>query len=311
MDQAAQGVSVIALLMVCGFVLQRTRALPANSVAALTAVVYWATTPALLFHQLATANVREPCPARSSLLVAAASGTATALLCALAMGIARCGREDIVLGTMAGSVTNAVHIGLPIAIYVLGRGEAVAPIVIFQLAFLTPLFFTLAEWVGQARPFSLTSFVHTLVTNPMVIAMVAGVAVGLSGIALPGLIEKSTNMLGQAAPPLVLIAFGASLVGNRLHIEARDARAITISVLAKLVLHPLLAYAIAVLIGLSHAQVFQVCVMAALPSAQNAFIAAQRSRSGLDVARAVVALTSVASLGVVLVIAWLMHAPAS
>ncbi|MBD3688859.1 AEC family transporter [Nanchangia anserum] len=309
MDQAAQGVSVIALLMVCGFVLQRTRALPANSVAALTAVVYWATTPALLFHQLATANVREALS--GPLLVAAASGTATALLCALAMGIARCGREDIVLGTMAGSVTNAVHIGLPIAIYVLGRGEAVAPIVIFQLAFLTPLFFTLAEWVGQARPFSLTSFVHTLVTNPMVIAMVAGVAVGLSGIALPGLIEKSTNMLGQAAPPLVLIAFGASLVGNRLHIEARDARAITISVLAKLVLHPLLAYAIAVLIGLSHAQVFQVCVMAALPSAQNAFIAAQRSRSGLDVARAVVALTSVASLGVVLVIAWLMHAPAS
>ena len=40
MGQAVQGVSVIALLMVIGFVLARTRALPPSAAPALTCLLY-------------------------------------------------------------------------------------------------------------------------------------------------------------------------------------------------------------------------------------------------------------------------------
>lgn len=305
MGQAIEGVAAIAILMVVGFVLARARALPAGTEGALTAVVYWAATPALLFHQLATAHVARAL--YGPLIVAASSGIACALVCAATMALARCRAEAVVLGTMAGSVTNAVHIGLPIAVYVIGRPQAIVPVVVFQLAFLTPLFFTLADWVGQARRFSPLAFARTLATNPMVIAMVVGASVGFSGAECPRVVSTTAQMLGQAAPALVLLAFGASLSSGIGPIGTFQVRALLISVSAKLVIHPLAAWAVGLALGLDAPTLFQVTVMAALPSAHNAYVAAQRSGAGLDVARGAVAITSIASLGVIVAVSALLH----
>lgn len=305
MIDAVRGVAVIACLMCVGVALARTRAIGRDAVPALTAVVYWAATPALLFHQLAHADVAEALGI--PLATAATSGITVACLTALALRLISCNRADIVLGAMSGSVTNAAHIGVPIALYVLGSGEAVAPLIIFQLAFLTPLFFTLADWVGRSRRFSPLSFAKTLATNPMVLAMAAGVACSTLTLTIPPLLDDTSRMLGEAAPPLVLIAFGASLVGQRMRLDRHTLAAITVTTLAKLVLHPLLAFGAAWTMGASARILFQVTVMAALPSAQNAFVASQRSGAGVDIARGSVAVTSIGSLIVVVALAWLFH----
>ena len=41
---------------------------------------------------------------------------------------------------MSASLANSANLGIPIAVYVLGDASYVAPLLIFQLAFFTPLF---------------------------------------------------------------------------------------------------------------------------------------------------------------------------
>ena len=45
----------------------------------------------------------------------------------------------------------------------------------------------------------------------MVVAAVAGLVFSASGAAMPVLVEVTASMLGQAAPPMILLAFGISL----------------------------------------------------------------------------------------------------
>lgn len=78
--------------------------------------------------------------------------------------------------------------------------------------------------------------------------------------------------------------------------------------MTKLVVQPGIALLVGHLLGLRGAGLMAVTVMAALPTAQNAFIASTRAHAGEEVAQGAVLVTTFASLPVVLVIAWVFHA---
>ena len=107
------------------------------------------------------------------------------------------------------------------------------------------------------------------------------------------------------AVPGALLAFGVSL--SHPERTTRPAREqIAFITVAKLVLQPMAAYAIARVMGLPDDQVRAVCVMAALPTAQNVFVYATRFGRGEPIARDAVAVTTVVSAPVILVIAALL-----
>ena len=49
------------------------------------------------------------------------------------------------MSSMAASLANSANLGIPIAVYVLGDASYVAPLLIFQLAFFTPLFLMILD----------------------------------------------------------------------------------------------------------------------------------------------------------------------
>lgn len=227
-----------------GWLLRRFGAPGDEGVRALTSVVYWAASPALVFHAVSEAEMATVVGA--PLAVAAICGIGSALVFSLvSLAALRLSRGDLVLGAMSASLNNAAYIGIPIAVYVLGDASRVVPVIVFQLGFFTPMFFVLADLAGSGRAPTLRGVLATVYSNPMVIAAALGFACSAVKAPIPEAIATTASMLGQAAPPLILIALGAGF-----------------------------------LIGLRGPELMTVTVMAAMPTAQNAFIAATRARTG-------------------------------
>lgn len=74
----------------------------------------------------------------------------------------------------------------------------------------------------------------------------------------------------------------------------------------KLAVMPLVAWAVAVALGLDGQVLLGVVITAALPTAQNIFLHATRYRVGEDVARETILVTTLLSLPVALLVALLL-----
>ena len=77
----------------------------------------------------------------------------------------------------------------------------------------------------------------TMIANPLVIAVLAGLLFSASGLILPKIPQQFGSLLAGAAAPVALFALGATLFGQP--VRAAAAEVSTISLL-KLILHPLL-----------------------------------------------------------------------
>lgn len=287
-----------------GWLLRRFGALGDEGVRALTSVVYWAASPALLFHAVSEADMATVVGA--PLAVAAICGIGSALVFSLiSVPALRPSRGDLVLGAMSASLNNAAYIGIPIAVYVLGDASRVVPVIVFQLGFFTPMFFVLADLAGSGRKPTLRGVLATVYSNPMVIAAALGFACSAVQAPIPEAIATTASMLGQAAPPLILIAFGASLVGSGAPLVTANAAAVALASTCKLAVQPLIALGAGFLIGLRGPELMTVTVMAGMPTAQNAFIAATRARTGERIAQGAVIITTLAALPLTILTAWL------
>jgi hypothetical protein len=128
----------------------------------------------------------------------------------------------------------------------------------------------------------------------------------VSGIALPGAVLEAFEVIGRAAVPIVLIAFGMSLHGQRPLSVGSSRRDIILASVLKIAVMPTVAWLAGTLLGLDRYQLFAVTVLAALPSAQNVFNYAQRYGRGVILARDVVLITTIASLPALVLIAALL-----
>ena len=275
----------IALIIGVGWAARRGGALGPEAAGSLASATYWVASPAMLFHAIV------------------ATGTS-----AVARLFLRLTRGEIALGAMASSLNNGAYIGIPIAVYVLNDASAVVPILVFQLGFFTPMFFVLADLVGSGQRPSVVGIARVVARNPMVIAAVCRFMFSAAGWPMPTLLDVSTSMLGAAAPPMILLSFGAALVDRRAASGDAGAPAIACAVVAKLAVQPSIACGVGMLLGLTGPALMSVTIMAALPSAQNAYIAATRAKAGERIAQGTVLVTTFASLPVVVGIAAIFHA---
>lgn len=107
---------------------------------------------------------------------------------------------------------------------------------------------------------------------------------------------------------MILLSFGAALVDRRTASGDAGILAIACAVVAKLAVQPAIACGVGVMLGLTGPALMSVTIMAALPSAQNAYIAATRAGAGERIAQGTVLVTTFASLPVVVGIAAIFHA---
>jgi malonate transporter and related proteins len=279
-----------------------------NARSVLSALTFFVASPALLFETLSKANLNDVFAA--PLLVATVGGVATA---ALYFGIVRFLLKrtlpESLISSMSASLANSANLGIPIAVYVLGSASYVAPLLIFQLAFFTPLFLMALDATTSAHRTTPLGFVLMILRNPMIVGTGLGLLVAGTGWQVPAIVMEPIHLIGGAAIPAMLIAFGMSLNGSR-PLQADGGRRLDALLASgfKLIVHPLLAYLFArFALGLDSQALFAAVVTSALPTAQNVFVAASRYRTGITVAKDTVLITTVvavpAMIGVALLLA--------
>ena len=302
------GFFVVWCIILVGMFVGRRGILGENARSVLSALTFFVASPALLFETLSKANLHDVFAAPLLVTAAGAIATAAIFFCIVRFLLKRSLPESL-MSSMSSSLANSANLGIPIAVFVLGDASYVAPLLIFQLAFFTPLFLMALDATTSTHRTTPLGFVLMILRNPMIVGTGLGLLVAGTGWQVPELVMQPIHLIGGAAIPAMLLAFGMSLNGSR-PLQASSGRRLDTLLASsfKLIVHPLLAYVIArFALGMEGQALFAVVVTSALPTAQNVFVAASRYQTGLTVARDTVLITTIvavpAMIGVALLLA--------
>jgi len=230
-------------------------------------LVYYVLFPALLFRSLAAARIDAA--AAGVLVGCAAAFTASAFVLALLAGpVLRLEHRLLAAGSQCGYRFNT-YIGLAIAGSVFGtQGVALAAIL---LGVMIPLANVLA--VAMLAAHGKRGFLHELVTHPLVVASVVGLAWNALGLPLPSFADQTLNLLAVTALPAGLLAVGAAM---RIESGQGPPAAHAWWLAVKLAAVPAIAWCLAYGLGIGGIEARILLLCAALPTATNAYILAVR-----------------------------------
>ena len=301
------GFLVVWCIILVGLFVGRRGILGTNARSVLSSLTFFVASPALLFETLSKARLDDVFAA--PLLVTAAGAIATAaLFFVIVRVLLKRSVPESLMSSMGASLANSANLGIPIAVFVLGDASYVAPLLIFQLAFFTPLFLMALDATTSNHRTTPLGFGLMILRNPMIVGSGLGLLVAGTGWRVPDLVMQPIHLIGGAAIPAMLIAFGMSLNGSR-PLQASAGRRLDTLLASgfKLVVHPALAYVFArFLLGMEGQALFAVVVTSALPTAQNVFVAASRYQTGLTVAKDTVLVTTVVAVPAMICVALLL-----
>lgn len=298
MTGALSGFALIGAIVLAGWALRRWTTLPGNTEAVLGRLAYLLLAPCLLFGGMAGA---DPAALLSGPLLVS-TGAALCCFAVFALLFRRRDPATRILGALSGGYTNASYIGIPVATYVLGDATLVVPIVVLQLLILTPLALTMLDAAAAGGDSSRRALLLRPLRNPLVLSVLLGAVVAVTGLRLPAVLADPITTIGQATVPVVLVAFGMSLSGRRVLAPGPDRLPTIVAVLLKTIGMPLAAFLLARAAGLSAGATHTVTILAALPTAQNIFLYAQRAGTGLVLVRDAIFLSTLCCLPVMLTV---------
>lgn len=262
-------------------------------------VIYFAL-PALIFLIIAQAPFEKLTD--WPFVTATTSVTAAAFLAVLLLSyfLFRTPFATAVLQATAGSYGNVGYMGLPLAVAFFGPEAAVPAALVFcfdcALQFMLTAFLVAlghpadedAHW-GQVA----LRIVRQVFGHPFIIATILGALASAFTFKPPGAIGTILEMLMKAAGPCALFALGVN-VGMRRFTQV--GREFPLVIGMKTVMQPVLAFIVlSMMPGLDRLWFHVAVMMAALPTASNAFILASQYRAYVSGSSSAVIVTTIVS----------------
>ncbi|MBT2521463.1 AEC family transporter [Arthrobacter sp. ISL-28] len=301
------GFFVVWSIILVGMFVGRRGILGDNARQVLSGLTFFVASPALLFETLSKARLHDIFAA--PLLVAGVGAIATAALFFIIVRfLLKRSMPESLVSCMSASLANSANLGIPISVYVLGDASYVAPLLIFQLAFFTPVLLMALDATTSAHRTTPLRFVVLILKNPMIVGSGLGLLVAGTGWQVPSLVMEPIHLIGGAAIPAMLMAFGMSLNGSKPLQSTTGRRAdVLLASVFKLIVHPSIAFVFArFALGMEGQALFAVVVTSALPTAQNVFVAATRYKTGLTTAKDTVLITTVVAVPAMIGVALLL-----
>lgn len=261
-------------------------------------LVFTVALPALLFHMMTGLSRLPPVDAR--LLIAFFGGCLIVFLIGRFVS-ARLFHLDGVAQSvfaLAGVFSNNVLLGLPIARLTLGEQAlpSVALVLVFNALTLWTLVTVSVEWARHGS-FTVLGFGKTTLSvlkNPLIAAIIAGTLVGWSGLELYDWVEVTLDGIGQIAAPLALLVLGMGLAEYGIRQGLNQSLAICV---LKLIVQPLVVWALAIALGLPPMETSVVVLLASLATGVNVYLmAVQFGTLQSTIANSLVLSTGLASL---------------
>ena len=190
--------------------------------------------------------------------------------------------------------SNFVLFGIPMAESVFGAsGAALATLMV---AIIVPLYNVIAVILfetyrgGQIK---LLTLLKNIVTNPLILGTLIGLAFRLLHIQLPGAVETPVGAFAALTTPLALF-----ILGGTLHFASMKANAKYLwpTMAVKLLLLPILVTILSSAFGFSNVERFEFLIMAGAPVAVSSYSMAANMGGDGDLAGEFVALSTVVSL---------------
>ncbi len=254
---------------------------------ALSAFAVSVAVPLLLFRTMASADFAHGAPWALWITYFTAVGVAWI---AGQFTITRVFRRDERAGVVAGlstSFSNLVLLGIPFMLGIFGQQgfETLSLIISIHLPIMMGLSILLFALLGRSSGGGffgvVREFLTSLLSNPLIIGIIAGLLWRASGLEMPALGTRFVDALANVAGTVALFAMGLGL--RKFGISGDVRPALTIAAL-KLFLMPAVALAMAKLIGLPFASAQIAVAAASLPSGVNPYLIASRFGTGQGLA---------------------------
>ena len=273
-------------LVLCGYVAARRNWLPLAAIPGLNTFVLYFALPCMLYRFGANTPIAQ---------LLDASLITVYLLCALLMVgltifLTKRGRtnwNDAAFGALVAAFPNTGFMGVPLLVALLGA-QAAGPAIVtlaIDLVVTSSLCIALsrldgADEHGAARAARLA--LKGVLTNPLPWSIALGALASGLGVVLPGPIMATLGLLAEAASPVALFTIGAVLARSQINSTQRTPYMRYVPVaLIKLIVHPLLVggvglAAMALGVPLERFTLTVIVLVAALPSASNVALLAER-----------------------------------
>lgn len=151
---------------------------------------------------------------------------------------------------------NAAFLPVPLSFALRGE-DGVLFVSLYMLGY-TPLLWSLGVWMLKGRTQA------AYLVHPVLLGLIAGAALGLTGTALPRPVVGLLKLVGDSSIPLALIYSGAVLAEQRLSL-GRDVRPLAWIALVKLVAVPAVAVLVLRLLAVPEPMGTQALLQAAMP----------------------------------------------
>jgi malonate transporter and related proteins len=288
--------SVVPLFAVVflGYFAGKARFMSEAGVKALVAFVFNFAMPPFLFRLMAETDLAEIAQwafvGAYSLgaLVMFAIGAATS---AALFGLRPAG---LIIQGFGSAFANGVLLGLPLLLWLFGEPGAVPALLIITLdVILFGIVTMLLEVTGERAAGAhrvVGQTIRAIAVNPIIMATFLGILFGLTGAALPEVVDRTLGFIGQAAPPTALFALGATLSLRKV---AGNLGPAGLMVGLKLFLHPLVVWLLVTqVIVLEPFWAHAAVIFAAGPVGANVFIFAQHYEAGVESASSAIVIST-------------------
>ncbi len=285
-----------------GFVCGRLVEIPEDGLKWMNFFIVYAALPALFYNLVSVTPFEEL--SNWPFVMGTTLSTTIAFALALAVGLiaTRGDTRAATIQGVAGAYSNIGYMGPGLTMAALGPQSTVPTALIF--AFDSMLLFTLTPFfiaLGSPERMNLRETVATIarrvLTHPFNVATAAGVLAAWSRFEPAAPIGKMLAYLQNAAAPSALFVMGVTIALRRV---MRVAPEVPVLLFIKLVLHPLIVWAMLSFIGdFGREWTFTAVLMAALPPALNVFVLANQYQVYVERASSIILTGTLASVATV------------
>lgn len=278
-----------------GYYLAARGITPPGTEGVLMRIVFNVVLPCMLFGTMVRANLKAVFSA-SGLVNILTTLIATLLTFLIMRFILRWRGAELSIATIAVGITNAGNLGTAFLAAITHDASQAAPIIIFQIAIITPIAFWILDGQTGRESGGIWRSILRQLENPVLLSVLIGLAAALCHWEPPAWIMRPADFVGAASAPLVLLGIGMSMRGARLPKFGGGLAPVCVVTFMRTVAAPLIATGLGWAFGLHAAALLPVVVVSAFPTANNVFVYAHRYQTAIPLARDANIITTFASL---------------
>lgn len=305
MTTIANALIPVLALILAGFIIQRTSFLPPSFWPSAEKLTYFLLMPATLIHNLAGKKI-DSLPWLKILITVEGAVFASALLITLWWLINRHMSGPVFTSLFQGGVRFNTFVALALAENLYGSeglflAAMGAGFMIILINVLCVSAFSVAVRNGSKT--GLRQLGIDLLCNPLIIGCVIGVGLNVLGIRLPTAVDGVLSLAGKAAFPVGLLAVGAAYQAGNLMLHRHP---LVVSSTVQFLCKPLIAWGIAVSLGLSGVALSVVVLLFSVPTAPSAFILSRQMGGDHDSMASIITVQTCLSFVTLPVTIWLV-----